>query len=181
MPNQFWIHKNHRIVVDALEVLKSRGIRPTVLMTGSTKDYRHPDHYADLMSRVERNGLADSFKVLGLVPYADLLSLMHHSLAVINPSLFEGWSSSVEEAKALGKTVLLSNLAVHLEQNPAKGIFFDPANADDLAAKIAAVMERGQHESCGSDLALSETYKADRMRFAARYEDIVVELVGQRA
>jgi glycosyltransferase involved in cell wall biosynthesis len=179
IPNQFWIHKNHRIVIDALAELKAQGVKATVLMTGSTQDYRHPGHYADLMARVERHGLADAFKVLGLIPYDDLLSLMHHSWAVINPSLFEGWSSSVEEAKALGKTILLSNLPVHVEQNPAKGIFFDPADAYDLAGRMLGVMRDPQPDKApGNDLAFSDSYKADRLGFAAKYEEIALELVG---
>jgi glycosyltransferase involved in cell wall biosynthesis len=178
MPNQFWIHKNHRIVVDALIALRDRGISATVLMTGSTEDYRYPDHYAELMARVERNGLTESFKVLGLVPYEDLLSLMHHSMAVINPSLFEGWSSTVEEAKALGKVVLLSNLPVHLEQNPAKGVFFDPAKAEDLAGKMLEIMKKARLDVPDeADLVYSDSYQADRLNFAGKYQEIVLDLV----
>ena len=36
---------------------------------------------------------------LGKVPYSDLINLINQSKALINPSLFEGWSTSIEEAK----------------------------------------------------------------------------------
>jgi hypothetical protein len=39
----------------------------------------------------------------GVVPHAHVLQLMRQSLAVLQPSLFEGWSMSVEEAKSIGK------------------------------------------------------------------------------
>lgn len=180
VPNQFWIHKNHTLIVDALALLKSRGVDATVVMTGSTEDYRHPQHFSDLMARVQRGGLADSFRVLGLVPYDHLLSLMHHSIAIINPSLFEGWSSTVEEAKALDKTVLLSSLPVHLEQNPAKGIFFDPANPLDLAEKMQAVLERAASEEGAGRAGTgpSTVYKSARIDFAKRYVEIVEECVS---
>ena len=42
------------------------------------------------------------------------------SVALLNPSHFEGWSTTVEEARALGVPMLLSDLDVHLEQ--AQGI-----------------------------------------------------------
>jgi len=128
-------------VIDALADLKSRGIRVTVLATGNARDHRFPEHFSGLMERVRTSGVEESFRVLGVVPYGDLLSLMRHSLAVINPSLCEGWSTTVEEAKALDKAVLLSDIAVHREQNPAKGIFFDPRNADELAEKIETLSE----------------------------------------
>ena len=54
-------------------------------------------------------------------------------MAVINHSLFEGWRSSVEEAKSMYKEIILSNIKVHLEQNPELGHFFDPNNPSELS------------------------------------------------
>ena len=96
LPNQFWQHKNHRVVVAALVVARRRGFRPSVVLTGQADDYRAPGHYVALMSEVAERGLSSQFLHLGMVPFNDLLGLMHHSVAVINPSLFEGWSNTVE-------------------------------------------------------------------------------------
>ena len=179
VPNQFWIHKNHKLIMEALVELKAKGIEATVVMTGSTEDYRHPSHISELMAHVEQNGLSESFKVLGLVPYEDLLSLMHHALAIMNPSLFEGWSTSVEEAKALDKIILLSSLPVHLEQNPERGIFFDPTNAHDLTEKMEIVMCQALlAPAAGTKPIFSKYYKTARQNFAKTYEEIVVQCVG---
>jgi glycosyltransferase involved in cell wall biosynthesis len=70
---------------------------------------------------------------MGAIPYEDMLGLMYHSIAVINPSLFEGWSTTVEESKSLGKKVLLSDIDVHLEQSPKRALFFNPNDSDELA------------------------------------------------
>ena len=177
LPNQFWAHKNHRIVIEALALLKSSGKNPTVLATGNNYDHRFPGHFAELMAQVHRHGLEGSFLVLGVVPYHDLLSLMGHALAVINPSLCEGWSTTVEESKALGKTVLLSDIPVHREQNPEKGIFFDPRNASELADRMASVWE--PDAAPGNDVlrpVYSRSYRQDRLNFAASYQDLVTEL-----
>ena len=80
--------------------------------------------------------MGESFRVLGSIPDHDLLGLMRNSVAILNPSLFEGWSTSVEEAKSLGKTVLLSDIAVHREQAPDLGVYFHPQDAEDLACKL---------------------------------------------
>ena len=180
MPNQFWIHKNHRLVIDALARLKQDGVSTTVLMTGSTKDYRHPHHYDELVAHAHTLGVGDAFRVLGMVPYPDLLSLMQHAVAVLNPSLFEGWSSSVEEAKALDRTVLLSNLPVHLEQDPPRGVFFDPTDAADLASKMKHVLEVSDPaDQPVTSFTMSRQYGNDRLCFAETYRRIVVELVGE--
>jgi len=178
LPNQFWIHKNHRIVIEALATLKKQGVTPMIVASGATYDHRFPEHFTDLLAFARREGVDTSFKVLGVIPYGDLLSLMRHSLAVINPSLFEGWSSTVEEAKALDKTVLLSTIPVHKEQSPNKGIYFDPLNAEDLAQKMIDVM--CQEETSLENVArCSATYAEDRMNFALNYQNIVCRLFSE--
>lgn len=47
-------------------------------------------------------------------------TLMKHAIAIINPSLFEGGSTTVEEAKSLLKVIILSGIPVHREQNPRR-------------------------------------------------------------
>ena len=133
LPNQFWKHKNHLLVLDALAMLKRRGKHMAVLASGAASDYRHPEYYASVMARVKALDLEQSFRVLGVVPYEDLLGLMQACIAVINPSLFEGWSTTVEEAKSLGKLALLSRIPVHLEQRPERSLYFDAHAAGELA------------------------------------------------
>jgi glycosyltransferase involved in cell wall biosynthesis len=129
LPNQFWVHKNHRLVVDALRV--ARLPDACVVCTGDTRDYRRPGHYEELMATAR--GLERTFRVLGVVPQADAAALMRDAVAVINPSLFEGWSTTVEEAKSLGKRVLLSDIEVHREQAPERARYFDPRAPQDVA------------------------------------------------
>ena len=61
---------------------------------------------------------------------------MRHSLAVIQPSLFEGWSTVVEDARCLGKKMILSDFPVHLEQDPPESVFFDRNSPEQLAELI---------------------------------------------
>ena len=140
LPNQFWIHKNHRVVIDALELIKSTGQKITVICTGHTKDRRWPEYFDELMSFVVIKNVVDCFRVIGLVPYEEIASLMKYSVAVINPSLFEGWSTTVEETKSLGLTIIASDIPVHREQNPERAVFFDPNSAIGLADALRNVL-----------------------------------------
>jgi glycosyltransferase involved in cell wall biosynthesis len=141
LPNQFWKHKNHMLVIEALKMIKDRGeaVDIFVVCTGSEKDFRHPDYFASIKDRIKEYGLEDSIFLLGLVPINDLYQLMRRSVAVINPSFFEGWSTTVEESKSLGKSVLLSDIQVHREQNPEGGLFFDPFDSAGLAEVMISV------------------------------------------
>ena len=138
MPNQFWTHKNHGLVLAALRRLRENGdlsALPPVIMSGTTTDDRNVGYFEKLMGQAEAEGLSPWFRHLGLIPFPDVLALNASALAVLNPSSFEGWASSVEEAKALGTPLILSDIPVHREQAP-KARFFDPKDKDTLAEML---------------------------------------------
>jgi glycosyltransferase involved in cell wall biosynthesis len=137
LPNQFWKHKNHRIVIEALLLLKQRGHDLVVAASGESVDFRHPEHYKALQALVDSYGLTSTFRFLGLVPRQHVFALMRAATAMINPSLSEGWSTTVEEAKSLGVPLLLSNLNVHVEQAGDSARYFDPRAAEQLASLMA--------------------------------------------
>ena len=134
--NQFWIHKNHRIIIQALKILKQEGITPTIVCTGELEDHRFPGYSQELLELIRNNNLDEQFYFLGLVPRFEQIQLMRCAVAVIQPSLFEGWSTVVEDARLLGKVLILSDLPVHLEQNPPQAVFFSRYSETDLAEKI---------------------------------------------
>lgn len=143
LPNQFWSHKNHEVVFHAIRQLKQAGHEIRLLCTGWLRDPRLGKHgYVDgLLEIIEQGALDDNIRVLGTIDYSDVLALSRHAIAVVNPSRFEGWSSSVEEAKSIGKRVILSNIGVHVEQAPPGGVYFDP---DDVAGLARILLEAWQ-------------------------------------
>lgn len=173
LPNQLWMHKNHRVVIDALAILKARDMDLLVLSTGNTSDYRNPEFFLELESHIHSCGVNNHFRILGMIPYEDMRALMHYSLAIINPSLFEGWSTTVEEAKALGKTILLSDIAVHKEQNPVRGMYFSPNDPNGLAGLLQQVWEQPQEYRTHIDAGTKEATLTAYAEFAKTYRDIV--------
>ena len=145
LPNQFWANKNHRLAIDALALLRQKGIEVNIVCTGKTFDGRLPHHFNQLMAYCKAQGVDDLFRVLGTVPHADLQGLMAYSIGVINPSRFEGWSTTVEEAKTLHKKLLLADIPVHREQALGTGRFFDVDNAQELATHMAEIIKEPQH------------------------------------
>ncbi|MHC5610295.1 MAG: glycosyltransferase [Nostoc sp.] len=140
--NQFWQHKNHLIVLEALKILKASSIYPVVVFTGHIYDYRKPDYIDTILQTIHTCGLVNQVYLLGLIPRIDQIQLMRHSLAVIQPSLFEGWSTVVEDARCLGKKMILSDFPVHLEQDPPGSAFFDRHSPQQLADLIAEWWEK---------------------------------------
>lgn len=138
--NQFWRHKNHRVVIEALALLRERGIAPTVVMAGLPADYRDRQNnvLSEIFQSAIRNRIWNQCLVLGKVLREDILSLLRSATAVIQPSRFEGWNTTVQDAKALGCPLFVSDLAVHREQCPDALGFFPPEDAVALADVMAA-------------------------------------------
>jgi glycosyltransferase involved in cell wall biosynthesis len=137
LPNQFWGHKNHQVVVDALTILKKRSFDVVVAATGSTADPREPDCFRSIMSQVEARGLGTNFRYLGMIPSVHVYALMRTSMALINPSRFEGWSTTVEEAKSFGVPMILSDIDVHREQTDGTSRYFGVDDPEALADHLS--------------------------------------------
>ena len=133
LPSQFWMHKNHKIVIEALALIHQSDPEIKVVCSGGVNDYRSSLYFSDLLFEISKNGLRDNFIILGLIPYSDVHLLMRQACAILQPSLFEGWSTTVEEAKSLGKPLILSDIPVHREQNPPESWYFDPKDANNLS------------------------------------------------
>ncbi|MBM4357070.1 MAG: glycosyltransferase family 4 protein [Deltaproteobacteria bacterium] len=138
--NQFWTHKGHDTLVAALGLLRQRGVTPTLVCTGATTDYRSGDFFTKLVAAMESENLSANVRLLGLLPREEQIALVRRSLAVVQPSRFEGWSTVVEDARLLGKTILMSDIDVHLEQAPPHGSYFRVGDAVDLADQLAALL-----------------------------------------
>lgn len=134
--NQFWMHKNHGVLFEALKLLKGQGQEVFLVCTGDTRDNRSTDYFPKLQQLLVNAGVQAQVRFLGVIPRAEQIALVRGSLAVLQPSRFEGWSTVVEDSRLLGKTIFLSNIPVHCEQNPEHGIFFEPKDAHDLAQKL---------------------------------------------
>jgi glycosyltransferase involved in cell wall biosynthesis len=137
---QLWRHKNHQLVLDALRALRARGVAVPVVAVGLPADYRDPANtvLSRLLQTIAEVPLRDQVTMLGLVSEANLLDLLRTAAVVIQPSRFEGWSTVVQDAQALGRPLLCSDIAVHREQAPGALGFFNPDRPDALAELLAA-------------------------------------------
>lgn len=138
--NQFWIHKNHVMLFNALSMLRDKGETITLVCTGSTTDYRCQGYFDEIRRHIGQLGITEQVRILGNIPRGDQIQLVRRSMAVVQPSLFEGWSTVIEDARSLGKTLILSDLAVHREQSPDFAVYFDRNDPTSLAAAISRLL-----------------------------------------
>jgi len=173
LPNQFWQHKNHECVIKAIGIAKRAGKDIVVAVSGNHEDARDPNYFPKLQSQVYAESVEENFRVLGMIPYEDVQALMLSAAALINPSRFEGWSTTVEEAKSLGVEMLLSDIAVHREQAEQYGHFFSP----DRPSELAEVMDKLPRNSLEKRReALDEAVKKSKSQmsiFAMKFANVV--------
>lgn len=131
--NQFWKHKDHRTLFKALSILKRNGIELPLVCTGETADYRFPKYFEEIKKEIKNLGITDQIYILGRIERSEQLALLRRSMASVQPSQFEGWSTVVEDARSIGKTIFMSNIDVHLEQAPENGYYFEAGNEESLA------------------------------------------------
>lgn len=172
--NQFWKHKDHLTLFEAIKILKENGIDITLVLTGAKKDYRAPEYYEELMQYIKVNNLQENILVLGFIDRAEQIFLIRRSLAVIQPSLFEGWGTVLEDCRALGKKVLLSDIEIHTEQKTDETIFFEKSNYIDLSEKIYEVLGVDTNNELVESRA-REKAKINVEKYAKNFIDIVIE------
>jgi glycosyltransferase involved in cell wall biosynthesis len=134
-PNQMWRHKNHLVVLKALKKLRDKNYLKdiNIVFTGKEEDYRNPTHPESLKKYVDSNRLNDYVKFLGFIDREDQLGLLCNAQAVLQPSLFEGWSTVVEDAKSMNKIVVASDIDIHKEQLTSNYYFFSRNDETELA------------------------------------------------
>jgi glycosyltransferase involved in cell wall biosynthesis len=165
LANQFWAHKNHATALAALERLSL-----PVVCTGEAVDHRRPGYAEALVETAQREHV-DRLRVLGVVPRDDYLRLVRGARLVLQPSLYEGWSSIVEDARAFGRPIALSDIPVHREQHPDHGHYFAPQDP----ASLAEAVERAAADGGTEPEAALDAHEHRVVAYARRFLELVRE------
>lgn len=161
--NQFWKHKNHLFLFKAYKRAKDQGFPYQLVCSGQLKSYSDDAYTQSIKEFLSQNHLENDIKILGFIDRKEQLCLMKNSYAMVQPSLFEGWSTVVEDAKALNKFIFLSDLDVHREQCPKNACYFNAKDEDDLVNKLLTV--KPTHEPYD--------YEQNRKQFAKDFLEII--------
>jgi glycosyltransferase involved in cell wall biosynthesis len=141
--NQFWIHKDHLTAFKALSRLRL-ACNASMLCTGALDDYRWPSYILEVKDFLADNSLTERVKLLGHIPKRDQIEIMKKSIAVIQPTLFEGGpgGGSVYDAVSLGVPVILSDIPVNTEVDADHILFFKAGDSEDLSRKMRDVLQK---------------------------------------
>ncbi|MEM6451308.1 MAG: glycosyltransferase family 1 protein [Cyanobacteria bacterium P01_D01_bin.105] len=128
-------HKNIKAVVEALAQVPNCGL----LIAGPTD----PRYTPQLKKLAEAKGVQSRVKFLSYVSYSQLPALLSSALALVFPSLWEGFGLPVLEAMACGTPVITSNLASLPEVAGDAAYLIDPRSVPNLVEAMRAISTDG--------------------------------------
>jgi glycosyltransferase involved in cell wall biosynthesis len=131
-PAHNWPHKNHLRLVEAFSRIE--GHLPRDIQLVFTGNPFAPDHPASQLIRTK--GLAGRVIHLGYRSPLEMRALFQGCLGLVFPSLFEGFGVPVAEAIISGKPVVCSNVTSLPEIAGDAALMFDPADEDEMGARI---------------------------------------------
>lgn len=172
IPNQFWQHKNHLIVLQMIEKLETEEIKDILFVfTGQMHDYRNREYTEKLQTYFSHDIIKKRTRNLGFINRQEQLIIMKNAIFLIQPSLFEGWGTGLEDAKVLDKRVILSDLPVHEEQKYEKCVLFQRNNADDLLDKVKTFIRYQSEDNINRGI---ERFHHDSLRYAEELEKVLL-------
>ncbi len=129
-PANLWRHKNHELLLTAFAIARKQGLPSniTLVCTGHGGERLSP-----LKQLAEDLDLSECVLFSGFINEQELETLYQHSLAVVFPSLYEGFGMPVIEAMARGIPVACSNTSALGEVAGAAALLFHPGNPQQIA------------------------------------------------
>jgi glycosyltransferase involved in cell wall biosynthesis len=128
-PARPWPHKNHARLFEGFARLRRERPELRLVLTGVGHDPAR---------------LPPGVETLGGVPTDELVGLYRRAVAVVFPSLYEGFGLPPLEALACGCPVASSRSGSLPEVLGDAAVLFDPENADTIAAGVSEALERAE-------------------------------------
>jgi len=134
-PAQFWRHKNHSRLVEALSLVHKHARHKDFRLVFSGS--RQHTGWPVVRETIERLGLEDHVQMLDYVPVGHLAGIYKAATFCVVPTLFEASSYPVMEAQSLGCPAMCSNVTALPElMVGGAGVLFDPHSPEDMAEKM---------------------------------------------
>jgi glycosyltransferase involved in cell wall biosynthesis len=132
-PAQFWPHKNHKRIVQALALLHDRGVKVDVVFCGSYGGKIRSHAFKEVMTIASQAGIKGNIHYRGYVSDHDMSGLYAEAAGLVMPTFFGPTNIPVLEAWALGCPVLTSDIRGIREQVKDAGLLVDPRSVEAIA------------------------------------------------
>ncbi|MDP4008764.1 MAG: glycosyltransferase family 1 protein [Candidatus Peregrinibacteria bacterium] len=133
------VHRDHKNVIGLIggfaKLLNDSKFDGYLVITG-----KENPHYPEVRMTIDKLGLADNVKLVGLVEESDLIGLYNGASIYAYPSFYEGFGLPALEAFACGTPVCASNKSCLPDICGEAAAYFDPKNLDEMADKFTELL-----------------------------------------
>jgi glycosyltransferase involved in cell wall biosynthesis len=137
-PAQFWAHKNHKYILEAVRLMARRGTWvPQVVLSGSDKG-----SLAGVLDYARALGVDQYVNYRGFVDDSDMPYLYWGALALVMPTYFGPTNIPPLEARALGVPVCYSDLGYFRDQLGDSAHYMDLERPDSLVQLLDTIREQ---------------------------------------
>lgn len=130
-PAQFWEHKNHKKLIEAIALLRHKFLDVSMVFVGSRKN-----GYSSARSLVEKLELSKNIHFLGYVPDSEMPKIYRCARAMIMPTFFGPTNIPPLEAHVSGCPAAVSRIYGMTEQLGNAALFFNPSSVTEIADAI---------------------------------------------
>ncbi len=135
-------------------------------------------HHRALVRRVNALGLEGRVLFPGYVAPEDKAALISGALALVFPSLYEGFGIPVLEAMACGIPVLASNVSSLPEVAGDAALLVDPLSEDEIATGIARIVEEHDLQRVLIERGYAQVHRFSWQRAATQLWEVFDSLAG---
>ncbi|WDN90737.1 mannosyl-N-acetyl-alpha-D-glucosaminyl-diphospho-ditrans,octacis-undecaprenol 3-alpha-mannosyltransferase / alpha-1,3-rhamnosyltransferase [Desulfosarcina sp. BuS5] len=131
------------------------------------------------LEKIKSAGLKDRIYITGHISDNDLTAIYNGALALVYPSIYEGFGLPIVEAMACGCPVICSNAASMPEAAGDAAILIDPARSDELAAAIETIIHDQEYRNQLVKLGQKQAEKFSWYRTAGETLELFKMVVGK--
>jgi len=136
-PAQFWPHKNHTCIVQALGLVKQwHRLELPMVFCGTPAGKIARRTFQEVMSLSHRLGVEGQVHHLDYVPDEDMSGLYAGAMALVMPTFFGPTNIPALEAWAFGCPVITSDIRGIRQQSGDAALLVDPRSAEAIADGI---------------------------------------------
>jgi glycosyltransferase involved in cell wall biosynthesis len=160
------MYKGIETAIDALALLPGDARRELVL--AGTDEGRG----AELRSHARARGVEDLVTFSGWLEDDRLRELYERCFATINPSTYEGYGLPVAESMSYGLPTVASRIAPHQEVAGDAAAYFEPGDAQGLAAAMLRLSD-GSVRGSLAEVALARSRELEKL--GPKWADVILE------
>lgn len=135
-PAEFWPHKNHIRLINAVAKAIAMGIDVRLVLSGGLKK-----GHSRVRSYAEELGIPDHVQFVGYVPETDIVEFYRRARALFFPTFFGPTNIPPLEAFALGCPVAASGIYGMPEQVGDAALLFDPRSEQEMTECMIRLWE----------------------------------------